>query len=146
MPAYEVSNHAAPGKESRHNLIYWRQGDWAAVGPGAHGRLSLPSGRVATVAERTPGRWLALVGENGNGDIEHEQQTGEDLASEYLLMSMRLAEGLDLQRYRAKGGLLDTQRVVRLVEDGLLELSDERACATSAGRPLLNYVLREMAG
>ena len=146
MPAYEVSNHAAPGKESRHNLIYWRQGDWAAVGPGAHGRLSLPSGRVATVAERTPGRWLALVGENGNGDIEHEQQTGEDLASEYLLMSMRLAEGMDLQRYRAKGGLLDTRRVVRLVEDGLLELSDERACATSAGRPLLNYVLREMAG
>ena len=89
---------------------------------------------------------LGLVGENGNGDIEHELQTGGDLASEYLLMSMRLAEGMDLQRYRAKGGLLDIRRVVRLVENGLLDLSDDRARATSAGRPLLNYVLREMAG
>ena len=146
MPAYEVSNHAAPGRESRHNLIYWRQGDWAAVGPGAHGRLSVPAGRAATVAERTPGRWLALVGETGSGDIEHELQTSDDLASEYLLMSMRLSEGMDLHRFRAKGGALDTRRVARLIEDGLLELTDDRARTTSAGRPLLNYVLREMAG
>lgn len=86
------------------------------------------------------------MSEQGNGDIEHEPQTSEDLASEYLLMSMRLAEGMDLHRFHAKGGVLDSRRVARLIDDGLLELTEDRARATSAGRPLLNYVLREMAG
>ena len=72
MPAYEISNHARPGAESRHNLIYWRQGDWAAVGPGAHGRLSLPTGRWATEAFRAPGEWLAAVEARGSGDSLRE--------------------------------------------------------------------------
>ncbi len=145
MPAYEVSNHAAPGRESQHNLIYWRQGDWAGIGPGAHGRLSCNGKRLATVAASEPGRWLSLVEGNGCGDIESTPLAGDEIATEYLLMSMRLAEGMDMARYRAKGGALDDRRVARLVEDGLLELTDKRAIATSKGRPLLNYVLREMA-
>jgi len=145
MPAYEVSNHAASGSESRHNLTYWRQGDWAGVGPGAHGRLTLSDGRYATVAEQAPGAWLKQVEARGAGDVVCELQTADDAATEYLLMSMRLTEGMDLARYRAKGGLLDDDRVAQLVEDGLLSISADRAVATAAGRPLLNYVLRQMA-
>jgi len=146
MPAYEVSNHAASGSESRHNLTYWRQGDWAGVGPGAHGRLTLSDGRYATVAEQAPGAWLKQVEQQGAGDVVCELQTADDEATEYLLMSMRLTEGMDLARYRAKGGRLDAARVARLVEDGLLSVSADRAVATPAGRPLLNYILRQMVG
>lgn len=146
MPPYEVSNHAAAGSESRHNLTYWRQGDWAGVGPGAHGRLTLSDGRYATVAEQAPGAWLKQVEARGEGDVVCELQAADDEATEYLLMSMRLTDGMDLARYRAKGGLLDDDRVARLVEDGLLSISPDRAVATAAGRPLLNYVLRQMAG
>lgn len=144
MPAYEVSNHAAAGSESRHNLTYWRQGDWAGVGPGAHGRLTLSDGRYATVAEQAPGAWLKQVEQRSAGDVVCELQTADDEATEYLLMSMRLTEGMDLARYRAKGGRLDEDRVARLVEGGLLSISADRAVATAAGRPLLNYVLRQM--
>jgi len=146
MPAYEVSNHAAAGSESRHNLTYWRQGDWAGVGPGAHGRLTLSEGRYATVAEQAPGAWLKQVEQQGAGDVVRELQTANDAATEYLLMSMRLTEGMDLARYRAGGGRLDAARVAQLVDDGLLSISADRAVATAAGRPLLNYVLRQMVG
>ncbi|AUM75712.1 radical SAM family heme chaperone HemW [Paracoccus jeotgali] len=146
MPAYEVSNHAAAGSESRHNLTYWRQGDWAGVGPGAHGRLTLSDGRYATVAEQAPGAWLKRVEQQGAGDVVCDLQTADDEATEYLLMSMRLTEGMDLARYRAKGGRLDDARVAQVVDDGLLSISADRAVATAAGRPLLNYVLRQMAG
>ncbi|MFD1795124.1 coproporphyrinogen III oxidase [Paracoccus aurantiacus] len=145
MPAYEISNHAAAESESLHNLIYWRQGDWAAVGPGAHGRLSVAGTRLQTVAERMPGAWLSRVDRLGCGDVEEEAQSEDDVSTEYLLMSMRLVEGMDLARYHAKGGELDTRRVARLVSDGLLSMDGDRAKATAAGRPLLNYVLREMA-
>lgn len=146
MSAYEVSNHARPSSESRHNLIYWRQGDWAGIGPGAHGRLGLASGRVATVSERTPGGWLDLVERQGNGDIEFAALSEEDISIEYLLMSMRLAEGMDRDRYTKKGGKLDEPRLARLVETGLIEVTPMRIRATEAGRPVLNYILREMAG
>lgn len=146
MPAYEVSNHAAPGRESRHNLIYWRQGDWAAVGPGAHGRITLPAGRMATVAEPMPARWLDLTEKEGSGDIEAELQTPDDVSSEYLIMAMRLAEGMELRRFFDKGGRLDEQRTERLVSDGLLDRQDGRIRATAKGRPVLNYLLRSMAG
>lgn len=146
MPAYEVSNHAASGLESRHNLIYWRQGDWAAIGPGAHGRLGFDSGRLATIAERTPGRWLELVETVGSGDIESELLGGDDIATEYLLMAMRLAEGMDLPRYATKGGKLDQPRLARLQDDSLVEMTGDRIRATVKGRPVLNYILREMAG
>lgn len=146
MPAYEVSNHSAPGSESRHNLVYWRQGDWAGIGPGAHGRLGIDGGRLATVAEKAPGGWLNLVETAGSGDIEAAPLPADDIATEYLLMAMRLSEGMDLVRYSAKGGQLDRPRLARLLDDGLVTIQGERITATAEGRPVLNYILREMAG
>ena len=144
--SYEVSNHARPGSESRHNLIYWRQGDWAAAGPGAHGRLSLPSGRVATEAHRAPGVWLDAVEGRGNGECDRQLLTAGDQATEYLLMSMRLAEGMDCTRYAALAGApLDAGRVAALVDLGMVEAEGSRVRATAAGRPVLNAILRELA-
>ena len=145
MPAYEISNHARPGAESRHNLIYWRQGDWAAVGPGVHGRLSLPTGRWATEAFRAPGEWLAAVEARGSGDSLREVLTLSDRALEYLLMSMRLTEGMDTARYLAHGAELPQARVADLVGLGLVTRDGARLAATEAGRPVLNAILRELA-
>ena len=146
MEGYEISNHSRPGAESRHNLIYWRQGDWVGIGPGAHGRLSSQTGRHANIAEPLPGKWLRLVDEAGNGDIDAETLTRDDVAAEYLLMSMRLAEGMDLARYKDKGGRLDHPRVDQLIANHLLEIAVGRARVTRQGRPVLNYVLRQMVG
>lgn len=145
MPAYEVSNHARPGAESRHNLVYWRQGDWAAVGPGAHGRLTLASGRWATEAHPAPGAWLEAVEAQGHGDSHRELLSLSDRALEYLLMAMRLAEGLDIPRYRAHGAELPRDRLMNLAELGLISLGKGRLAATPAGRPVLNAILRELA-
>ena len=144
MPTYEISNHARPGAESRHNLIYWRQGDWAAIGPGAHGRLSLPSGRWATEAHRAPGEWLVAVEARGNGDSLREVLTLSDRAIEYLLMSMRLTEGMDVARYLAHGAELPQGRVTDLIGLGLVTQGDGRLAATATGRPVLNAILREL--
>ncbi|UXU75725.1 MULTISPECIES: radical SAM family heme chaperone HemW [unclassified Paracoccus (in: a-proteobacteria)] len=145
LPAYEISNHARPGAESRHNLIYWRQGDWAAVGPGAHGRLTLASGRWATEALRAPGEWLAAVEGRGSGDSRRDLLPLADRALEYLLMSMRLVEGMDLTRYRAHGARIAPQRLQDLIGLGLVDLQGERLAATRQGRPVLNGILRELA-
>ena len=144
MPTYEISNHARPGAESRHNLIYWRQGDWAAIGPGAHGRLSLPSGRWATEAHRAPGEWLAAVETRGNGDSLREALALSERAMEYLLMSMRLTEGMDVARYLAHGAELPQGRVTDLVGLGLVTQTGGRLAATATGRPVLNAILREL--
>ena len=144
MPTYEISNHARPGAESRHNLIYWRQGDWAAIGPGAHGRLSLPSGRWATEAHQAPGAWLAAVETRGNGDSLREALTLSDRAIEYLLMSMRLTEGMEIARYLAHGAELPQGRVTDLVGLGLVTQTGDRLAATATGRPVLNAILREL--
>ncbi len=145
MPTYEISNHARPGAESRHNLVYWRQGDWAAVGPGAHGRLTLPDGRHATEAHRAPGEWLQAVETRGSGDSLRERLDLSDRALEYLLMSMRLAEGMQVSRYLAHGGELPGQRLEDLVGLGLIEVTGDRLAATATGRPVLNGILRELA-
>lgn len=145
MPAYEISNHAREGAESRHNLVYWRQGDWAGVGPGAHGRLTLGGQRWATEAHRAPGAWLAAVRE-GSGELPRSALPLEEQATEYLLMSMRLAEGMEIARFEWLAGRgLDPARVAVLVEMGMVELGDGRLRATAAGRPLLNAILRELA-
>lgn len=132
-----ISNHARPGAESRHNLIYWRQGDWAAVGPGAHGRLSLPTGRWATEAFRAPGEWLAAVEARGSGDSLREVLTLSDRALEYLLMSMRLTEGTDTARYLAHGAELPQAWRRRSGGLGLVTRDGARLAATEAGRPVL---------
>ncbi|SMO95816.1 radical SAM family heme chaperone HemW [Paracoccus laeviglucosivorans] len=145
MPTYEISNHARPGAESRHNLIYWRQGDWAAIGPGAHGRLTLPSGRWATEAHRAPGAWLEAVEARGNGDSLRDPLSRDDMALEYLLMSMRLSEGMETARYLAHGATLPQDRIAHLIDLGLITQTPDRIIATETGRPVLNGILRELA-
>ena len=104
LPAYEISNHAAPGEESRHNLLYWRYGEYAGIGPGAHGRAIVGGVRQATSTERNPERWAALVEERGHGLAETTALSPAEEADEALLMGMRLAEGLDLDRLTALTG------------------------------------------
>ena len=144
--AYEVSNHAMPGQESRHNLIYWRGGDYIGIGPGAHGRLTLNGNRHATEARRAPGDWLKEVTEQGSGEISRSVLTPVDHATEYLLMSLRLREGLDLARYEAiLGRPLAEAALVRMEELRLIERDGARLAATEAGRMVLNGVLRELS-
>lgn len=146
MPAYEVSNHAAAGSESRHNLVYWRMGDYVGIGPGAHGRVTLNGLRWATEAPRAPGDWLARVERGEAGELPREAVSQEEQATEYLLMSMRLAEGMDVARYeRLSPAPLPAERVARLEELGLLRHADGRLAATDAGRAVLNGILRELA-
>ncbi len=146
MLGYEVSNHAPPGRESRHNLVYWRQGDWAAVGPGAHGRITLPYGRFATEAHHAPGKWLEQVEQNHSGESLRELLPRSEIATEYLLMAMRLSEGLDQHRYeQLAGSPLNENITESLHELGMILHRDGRICATTQGRPLLNAILRELA-
>lgn len=146
LAGYETSNHARPGSESRHNLVYWRQGDWAAVGPGAHGRITTPTGRLATEANRTPGAWLHAVETQGTGDSLRELVPLDEQATEYLLMAMRLTEGLDLARHaRLAGAPLDPGAIACLTDLGMVECRDGRLRSTRQGRPLLNAILRELA-
>lgn len=141
-PAYEISNHARRGAEARHNLLYWRYGAYAGVGPGAHGRLDLSSGRVATQAEKLPERWRELVGHNGHGMIESAPISRADAAREHLLMNLRLSEGVDLCDYGKRWGARPPRaRMQDLIEQGLLNLDGEQLRATPRGRLLLNRVI-----
>jgi putative oxygen-independent coproporphyrinogen III oxidase len=145
IPAYEISNHARPGQESRHNLIYWRYGDYAGVGPGAHGRLNLKGGRTATAAIRLPERWRDTVGKAGHGFAEMTPVSDAEAAREHLLMNLRLAEGLDLAAYDARwNARLDAAKIAALVEQGFLTHTDNRLTTTPAGRLLLNRVIEEL--
>lgn len=145
LPAYEVSNHARPGSESRHNLLYWRGNDWAGIGPGAHGRFTLGGSRTATESYRDPARWLSEVGKNGIGESERTVIAGRDVADEYLMMSLRLVEGASLTRYSALGGQpFNPVRIERLIDMGLVSLQHDRLAASDAGRLLLNAVLRDL--
>ena len=145
VPAYEISNHAAPGMQSRHNLTYWRYGDYAGIGPGAHGRRE----GVATLRRKKPEPWLAGVNESGHGMESETSLTVAERTTEALVMGLRLAEGLDAARFVARSGtaLADAVKpdaVARLVEQGLL-ISDSRGLRlTAAGWPLANAVLAEI--
>ena len=145
LPAYEISNHARPGGESRHNLIYWRGGDYAGIGPGAHGRLTLGGHRLATETPLAPGQWLGLVEKAGSGETVRERIAGADQAAEHLLMGLRLTEGIDLARHaRLAGHGIDPARIAELEALGLVTMQGGRLAATSAGRPVLNAVLRTL--
>jgi putative oxygen-independent coproporphyrinogen III oxidase len=143
--AYEVSNHAAEGAESRHNLIYWRYGDYAGVGPGAHGRLTVGGGRWATEGPRAPGAWLAAA-EAGCGEMARERLSREDQRAEFLLMGMRLREGVDRARLARFGDEDIVNNINKLVDIGMVETEAGRLRVTQAGRPLLNAVLRGILG
>lgn len=145
IPAYEISNHARPGQESRHNLIYWRYGDYAGVGPGAHGRLNLNGKRTATAAIKLPERWRDTVNKTGHGFAEMTPIGDAEAAREHLLMNLRLAEGLDLIAYEARWKTrLDAARIAALLEQGFLSRTNNRLAATPAGRLLLNRVIEEL--
>ena len=145
LPAYEISNHARPGAESRHNLTYWRYGDYAGIGPGAHGRR----GGCATQRRRKPENWLSAVDRNGHG-IEIEQRlTPSERATEAMLMGLRLGEGIDLTRIARLGErpidmLVDMPAIDRLAALGLVAVEGKRLRATAAGMPVLNAILGEV--
>lgn len=145
LPAYEISNHARPGAESRHNLVYWRYGDYAGVGPGAHGRVTLPDGaRLATETLRNPAAWLAKTTAEGRA-FATEPVAPADQAVEYLMMCLRLVEGADLARFaRLAGAPLAEDRLAPLEAAGLVTRDGDRLRATARGRALLDYVLREL--
>jgi len=146
LPAYEISNHARAGQESRHNLLYWRYGEYAGVGPGAHSRLALGDDRRAIVMEKHPETWRQMVFERGHGVAEDTIVPPAEQASEYLLMGMRIAEGIALDRYRALAGRLpDEAKVVALEKGGLIHRRGNRLTASVAGRRLLNAVIAELA-
>jgi putative oxygen-independent coproporphyrinogen III oxidase len=141
LAGYESSNHAAPGSESRHNLIYWRQGDYAGIGPGAHGRLTLDGRRLATESPLAPGAWLAAV-DQGSGESLREMIGSADLMVERLMMGLRLTEGLPRERCPTDDRFLS--RINGLAEDGLMWTTPTRIGVTAAGRPVLNAVLRAL--
>lgn len=146
LPAYEVSNHAAPGMESRHNLIYWRGGDYIGIGPGAHGRLTLDGVRWATEAPRAPGDWLQRVEAGDAGENAREAVPGPERALEYLMMGLRLSDGIDLSRYRALAGEPLSVNKIKALEDlDMLHLNGDALMATPKGRLVLNAVIRDLA-
>ncbi len=147
LSAYEISNHARPGGECRHNLIYWRGQEYAGIGPGAHGRLNIGLRRVATETERRPESWLMRVEATGTGLTVNETLTPGEWADEYLLMGLRLTEGIEPTRYLALCGReIDPQRVAVLHEEGTVETTaDGRLRVTQSGFPLLDAVVADLA-
>ncbi len=147
LPAYEISNHAAPGAECRHNLVYWRYGEYAGVGPGAHGRLIEADGRHATATERHPETWLGAVEATGHGLVTDDLLIPEETGDEFLLMGLRLVEGVDTAAYEALSGReLDPRRRQDLIELGFIEeLDPTRIRTTPAGALVLDAVVADLA-
>jgi coproporphyrinogen III oxidase-like Fe-S oxidoreductase len=147
LPAYEISNHARAGAECRHNLVYWRGHEYAGIGPGAHGRLNIDGRRFATATERRPEAWLMRVEGNGHAVTVDDMLTGEERADEFLLMGLRLAEGIDPYRYEALAGRpLDPKRIATLRAEGAVETTpDGRLRVTLAGFPVLDAVVADLA-
>jgi putative oxygen-independent coproporphyrinogen III oxidase len=146
LPAYEISNHARSGSESRHNLVYWRGHDYAGIGAGAHGRITEKGVKRATSTLRPPEEWLTQVEARGHGLAGDEALTPQETAEEYLLMALRLAEGLDVARLEALGGrALDPSRLAALERGGLLARNGARLRATQSGRLVLERLILELA-
>ncbi len=145
LPAYEVSNHARDGHEGRHNLVYWRYGDYLGVGPGAHGRLTADGHRWARHSIRMPGAWLEQIEKSGSGENPPQPLPAAEQAAEYLMMSLRLQEGSSQRRYEALARKpLDAAKIADLQESGHLWLRGDRIGTTDAGRAVLNAVLRQL--
>jgi oxygen-independent coproporphyrinogen-3 oxidase len=147
LPAYEISNHARPGAECRHNLVYWRYHEYAGIGPGAHGRLVVDGVRRATATERRPEAWLGFVESQGHGVVTDDPLTQCEQADEFLLMGLRLAEGIDIRRFeRLTGVSLPAGRIAHLERHGLVETTaGGRLRVTPAGFPVLNTIVAELA-
>jgi putative oxygen-independent coproporphyrinogen III oxidase len=147
LPAYEISNHARPGAECRHNLVYWRYHEYAGIGPGAHGRLDIDGRRRATATEKRPEAWLERVESTGTGIATDEALSRVEAADEFLLMGLRLAEGIDLNRFAALAGVpLAHKQISDLAMHGLVETTpDGRLRVTAAGFPLLDSIVADLA-
>jgi oxygen-independent coproporphyrinogen-3 oxidase len=147
LPAYEISNHARPGGECRHNLVYWRAHEYAGIGPGAHGRLDIAGDRHATATEKRPEAWLARVEKEGHGLVTDEVLTTAEHADEFLLMGLRLAEGIDPTRYtQIAGRPLEPDRIAMLRQHDLIEMTPAgRMRVTLSGFPLLDSVVADLA-
>ncbi len=148
LPAYEISNHARPGEESRHNLVYWRYGAYVGVGPGAHGRLLPAAGRrYATATEKNPERWAALVEAQGHGMTDELELTSTEAADEMLLMGLRLSEGVDLGALARMGGVRPAAEAIAALQQlGLLaRLGPNRIAATGEGRFILNELVLRLS-
>lgn len=147
LPAYEISNHARPGAESRHNLVYWRYGEYVGIGPGAHGRFVEDGRRIVTFTEKMPETWANLVEARGHGVAGGEVLTRSEEADEFLLMGLRLAEGIDLARYEQLSGRpLSSRRIASLQEEKLVApIGNSRLRATPAGMIVLDAVVADLA-
>jgi oxygen-independent coproporphyrinogen-3 oxidase len=147
LPAYEISNHARPGAECRHNLVYWRGQEYAGIGPGAHGRLDIGGVRRATATEKRPEAWLMRVEANGHGVVTDDVLNREERADEFLLMGLRLKEGIDPARYaELSGRAIDPRRIALLREEGAISVdADGRLRVTQAGFPVLDAVVADLA-
>jgi putative oxygen-independent coproporphyrinogen III oxidase len=146
MPAYEISNHARAGQESRHNLTYWRYTDYVGIGPGAHGRLTLDGHKQATRGHRAPEIWLKRVEDYAHGSHEFEILTHNNRFTECLMMGLRLSEGVPVARLEVEGGkpfgqLIAPVKIKALQEEGLLEFDGQTLKATKSGLQRLNGLL-----
>ncbi|TNE64176.1 MAG: coproporphyrinogen III oxidase [Rhodobacteraceae bacterium] len=144
MPAYEVSNHAQKGSESRHNLIYWRYGDYAGIGPGAHARLTLGGQKYAIDTPLSPQLWLASVEQKGHGENPRETLSGYDQAVEYLMMGLRITEGVEIERLSILLGQEFSIENNYLIEDGFVKKEKGRLFVSEKGKPLLNAIIRDL--
>lgn len=146
FPAYEISNHARnDGARSRHNLVYWRGGDWVGVGPGAHGRFTTAGARIATEAQRHPKDYIDAVREHGVGWLTEARLTNSEAADELLLMGLRIVEGVDLARIeRLRGAPINHAALDWLLAQHLVAKHNERIALTAAGRPLANRIISEL--
>ena len=147
MPAYEISNHAVPGQESRHNLLYWRYGEYAGIGPGAHGRLMINNQRHATAAERLPFEWQKRVAARGHGLVTDDVLTWEEQGDEFLVMGLRLKEGISPARFTAiSGRQISPVQIDALKGYGFLEtLPNGNLRVTEKGFPVLDAVVADLA-
>lgn len=146
LPAYEISNHARPNAEARHNLLYWRYGTYAGIGPGAHGRLLREGKRYETLTEKLPERWQSRVSETGSGIVERNEIAVRDQAHEHLLMALRLREGVDVSGYESRWNTtLDRRRIADLAAEGLVMFHDDQLRATLRGRLVLNSIITALA-
>ena len=143
FPAYEISNHARKGAECRHNLLYWRYGEYAGIGPGAHARLFTEQGRLAIATEKHPETWLKAVKAKGHGTVDEERLAPLDQANEFLLMGLRLTEGIDPSRFEVLAGRpLDQARVTEMIDGGFVQKAPNgHLFVTKKGVPVLNAVV-----
>ena len=147
LPAYEISNHSRPGAECKHNLVYWRGEEYAGIGPGAHARLDINGVRHAIATEKRPEAWLMRVEDSGHGVVTDDLLNSEERADEFLLMGLRLTEGIDPRRYAdLSGRTLDPKRIALLREEGAITVdTDGRLRVTQAGFPVLDAVVADLA-